>query len=76
MCQNNLARFRCAPTHAARQDGWGPNSDLKLKYIAKCGQARQNGLTCANRGTGHDLNDDEPNEDCPECKGETLLETL
>jgi len=76
MCSNVVARFRCRDRHQQRGDGWGQNSDMKLKYIAKCTQARQNGLpACAQRDTIHIASEDENDMDCPECKGDTPPET-
>lgn len=41
-----------------------------------CGTARDNNLpNCRNRDRVHDDGNDKPDEDCPECKGETPPET-
>lgn len=76
MCSNAVSRFRCAPVHAVRLDGWRTLFDLKLSHIAKCDFARNNSLpTCVNRNTIEIINQDDSGKDCPECRGETPLET-
>lgn len=71
MCDDVVARFKCAPKHEERGE-----DPLRLKYIARCTTARQNGLpNCRDRDRAHDAGDDMPDEDCPECKGETPPET-
>lgn len=76
MCSNVVARFRCARRHQLRGDGWGQNSDMKLKYIAKCTHARQNRLpVCEQRNTIRIAGEDEDDMDCSECRIETPPET-
>jgi hypothetical protein len=76
MCFNVVARFRCANTHQQRGDGWGQHADMKMKYIAKCTQARvYRRPTCTQRDTIHVAGEDESDIDCPECRGDTPPET-
>jgi len=70
MCQNVRAVFRCAE----RYDQRGEHID-RLKHIARCDQARETNHMCEEREEVHILQEDEPDDDCPECKGETPPET-
>ena len=75
-CSDVVVRFRCAGIHRRRRDGRGQNSDMKLKYIAKCTQARGNRLpTCVQRDTIHVTDEDEDDIDCPECRSDTPPQT-
>ncbi|RMZ66336.1 hypothetical protein GMOD_00005471 [Pyrenophora seminiperda CCB06] len=46
-------------------------------YIARCGTAQANGITCPphQRQDTHDWQEDKDDEKCPACKGETPPET-
>jgi hypothetical protein len=75
MCQNIYARFRCSDMHNEIEG----NDGLKLKHIARCDIARQSptGAACppAQREDVHIMQEDKPEENCPECRGETPSET-
>jgi hypothetical protein len=74
MCYDVVAEFRCADRH--EQAG---EDRRRLKHIVRCGTALQTttGATCPPplRTTEHVLQEDEPEQDCPECKRETPPET-
>ena len=75
MCYNIVAEFKCADKHEqAREDR------LRFKYIIRCTTALQSptGILCplALRDREHVLQEDDPKENCSECKGETPLEIL
>lgn len=69
MCDDAVAEFACADTHHSRGE-----DRARLKEIKRC-LAQQNGPCCTNRGRAHDWQDDDPSQDCPECRGETPPET-
>ena len=73
MCQDVNAVFQCFAKH---QDLNNPEG-LVLKHIARCDTAVQAGITCppGQRDIAHILQEDEPDKDCPECRGETPPET-
>lgn len=77
MCSDIVCRWKCSPRHREREDGWGRNRDLKLKYIAKCFAASQNGQPACPppREVVHEIGEDDEEEVCPECRGETPPET-
>lgn len=68
MCENIHAYFRCRRIHEQRgEDG------LRLVEIRTCGIARQRRVTCDenNREDVHETGSDDPEDNCPACKGET-----
>ncbi|KAL5615530.1 uncharacterized protein BROUX77_001367 [Berkeleyomyces rouxiae] len=70
MCDNVYAEFRCAIFHkACGEEG------IRLKHIVRCNLAQANGLVCALREGVHILQEDEPLQDCSECRGETPPES-
>lgn len=72
MCDDAVAEYACADHHEARGE-----DRTRLKEIHKCLAAQNSttGVACAARGRSHDWQDDEPDKDCPECRGETPPET-
>lgn len=70
MCQNVRAIFRCEERHALR----GEHID-RFKHIARCDEAQASGQMCQVREEVHIIQEDDPDDDCPECKGETPPET-
>lgn len=71
MCEDNVARFKCAAKHEERDE-----DPLRLVYIARCTPSRVGQLpTCAQRGRAHDTGNDNEDENCSECKGDTPPET-
>ena len=68
MCEDIYAKFKCHEKHEeAGEDG------TKKKHILKCVQGTQ--ATCAVRTSVHDTSEDDLENECPECKGETPPET-
>ncbi len=73
MCQNVRAEFGlCADKHE-REDG----ERTRLKEYARCNTAIANGVLCPEhlREDVHILQEDEPENYCPECRGVTPPET-
>ena len=72
MCEDAVAEFKCADRHEER----GEDRE-RLKEIKRCKDSRESetGAACAVRGKAHDWQDDDPDRDCPECRGETPPET-
>jgi hypothetical protein len=74
MCYDVVAEFKCADKH--EQAG---EDRLRFKHIARCTTASQSptGISCppALRDREHVLQEDDPEENCSECKGETPPET-
>jgi hypothetical protein len=73
MCQRVYAIFgKCQEKH--EQNG---EDALKMKHVARCGDAIRDGTTCPQHTWEdvHVLQEDEPNEECPECKGQTPPQT-
>ncbi|KAF2245218.1 hypothetical protein BU26DRAFT_522317 [Trematosphaeria pertusa] len=73
MCQNVYAEFRCADTHEQRGE-----DRTRLKHIARCDTALNSptGQSCLDpRDNVHIVQEDEPDINCPECRGETPPET-
>lgn len=73
MCQDVNAVFRCVVRHQTIDNPEG----LVLKHIARCDAAIQARTSCppGQRVIAHILQEDEPENDCPECRGETPPET-
>jgi hypothetical protein len=71
MCDKVYAEFACADKHEARGE-----DRSRLKHIQKC-VASRGGATCNDNAMEliHDTNQDNPDEACPECRGETPPET-
>jgi hypothetical protein len=72
MCEDAVAEFACATRHEARGE-----DRARLKNINRCLAAQNSptGMACAVRGRAHDWQDDDANQVCPECRGETPPET-
>ncbi|KAF2179328.1 hypothetical protein K469DRAFT_716329 [Zopfia rhizophila CBS 207.26] len=72
MCQNVRARFACSTWHASLGD-----EATRIKHIAQCRTAIARGQSCPEnqRTHNHVLQEDEPDQNCPECRGETPPET-
>jgi hypothetical protein len=72
MCDDVFAEFACAARHAERGE-----ERTRLKHIARCQRAihSETGQACADRDNAHVAQEDEPEKDCPECRGETPPET-
>lgn len=71
MCEDIYARFRCAQKH--EEEG---GDGTKKKHILQCALAQQIQVSCPEpRDQVHDTSEDDPEEDCPECKGDTPPET-
>lgn len=68
MCDDAVARYACAATHEAR--GEEPE---RFKDIRRCLAAQHAGVTCSpdQRGRAHDWQDDDPSQECAECRGES-----
>jgi len=68
MCTNVYAYFKCRDEHEQRQE-----DGRRFKYLAMCDIARNDNprIMCLQRVDEHVLNEDDTEEDCPECKGET-----
>jgi len=74
MCDEVNAIFRCADTHK------DPNNNpegLAFKHYVSCDTARQAQILCPRdqRQISHVVQEDEPEKDCPACRGETPPET-
>jgi len=71
MCDKVYAEFACADYHEARQE-----ARERLKHIDKCFASR-GGPTCNENAMDSviDRGEDEPDMECPECRGETPPET-
>jgi hypothetical protein len=72
MCDKVYAEYACADKHESNGE-----ERTRLKHIVRCDQAVQRQMTCheQNMGAAHILQEDEPDEDCPECRGETPPES-
>ena len=73
MCDDVVARFRCAPTHETRGE-----DPLPFKHHVRCPPVVASGGTIcppAQRERVHILQEDDDSQDCPECRGETPPET-
>lgn len=73
MCYDVVARFRCAPTHEDRNE-----DPRRFKHHARCQAVIQSGgALCppAQRQVEHVLQEDDDDENCAECRGETPPET-
>lgn len=72
MCEDVVARFRCAPIHEARGE-----DPLRFKHHVQCSPVvAARGATCPPpRDRVHILQEDEDDLVCPECRGETPPET-
>jgi hypothetical protein len=72
-CQDVNAVFRCSDSHKSADNPEG----LVLKHIARCSICVTSGTTCppGQREIAHVLQEDEPEKDCPTCKGVTPPET-
>ena len=68
MCDDAFAEYKCADMHEQRGE-----QRIRLSHIMRCAQASnsESGAACAVRTEAHDTQDDDPNKDCPECRGET-----
>lgn len=69
MCQEVLAEFACTDRHVQRGE-----HRTRFKHVAQCQAAVQRGESCHRNTMSRDLvlQEDEPDQDCPECRGETL----
>jgi hypothetical protein len=74
MCTNVHAYFKCRAKHE-RDEGVG--AGLRLKYIATCRLFRATRVICtpANRQSEHVVDEDDDDDNCPACKGETPPES-
>ncbi|KAH9222680.1 hypothetical protein DL95DRAFT_380396 [Leptodontidium sp. 2 PMI_412] len=72
MCDDGVAEFACTDRHEARGE-----DRARLKEIKRCLAGEHAGVSCSpnQRGRAHDWQDDGPDQDCPECRGETPPET-
>ena len=72
MCEDALAVYACADVH----EGRGEDRE-RVKHINRCQTAirSETGAACFNRGRSHDWQDDDENQNCPECRGETPPQT-
>lgn len=72
MCDDGVAEYACADRHEARGE-----DRTRMKEIKRCLAAQHARVSCppAQRGRAHDWQDDDPDEDCPECRGETPPES-
>ena len=73
MCYDVLARFRCAPNHENRGE-----DPLRFKHYTRCQPVvTSGGALCPapQRTTEHVLQEDDDDQDCLECRGETPPET-
>lgn len=67
MCQRVRAVFQCSGRHENRGE-----ERTRVKHFARCTAAILSGQLCppANQEDVHVVQEDEPDENCPECKGE------
>jgi len=74
MCDDVNAIFRCTPRHTNLV--YNPKG-LVFKHIARCQRAMDTNTTCPpfQRQVSHVMQEDEPDRDCPACRGETPPET-
>ena len=72
MCEDAFAEFACADLHEQRGE-----RRTRFKHIMRCQEAinSETGAACMNRTEAHDMQDDEPDKDCSECRRETPPET-
>jgi len=73
MCDDVVARFRCAPTHETRGE-----DALRFKHRVRClPVAASGGAICplGQRERAHVPQEDEDSQDCPEYRKETPPET-
>ena len=73
MCDDVVARFRCAAIHEARGE-----DPLRFKHHVRCRPVvTSSGALCppAYRERAHILQEDDDSQDCPECRAETPPET-
>ncbi|KXS98406.1 hypothetical protein AC579_1384 [Pseudocercospora musae] len=72
MCTNVYAEFKCKDKHENNDE-----DPLRIKYIAMCTTARNANprVICRQRDNEHVVDEDDSEEDCPECKGDTPPET-
>jgi len=74
MCDDVNAIFRCAARHI---DPINNPNGLAFKHIARCPYAISANTTCppSQRHVAHVVQEDEPESDCPACRGETPPES-
>jgi hypothetical protein len=72
MCDDVVAQFQCAERHEARGE-----DPLRFKHHVRClPVVCSGGQLCPHpRDRVHVLQEDEPDMDCAECRGETPPET-
>jgi hypothetical protein len=72
MCQRVRAEFRCSEMHEYRDE-----ERTRVKHFTMCPIAEANRVICppAQQEDVHILQEDEPDNLCPECKKETPPET-
>jgi hypothetical protein len=71
MCDKVYVEFACADWHESRGE-----DRARVSHTEKCFPAHQRGEgTCVPQGEVVDTNQNDPDQNCPECRGETPPET-